>query len=362
MKRKNVLLLFVSIMLLFVGCTKKEDLSSYLSGKTFYNTVDEFGNAEHAKIWFGKDGSFVLGDNFHDGYYEANGTWTVKEDVCTLEVKDSGVGDFSTIIFEIKDEDTIILKTTLAGSKEGDTFTTTKVTTTVSTSTPETTNNNEVTYEVFTSACSTNNKSTLEIRSDGSFTFIDRNNLGVTEVNGTYVDKGNYLELSNFAPNNPFGESIKSISFKKHSKDIYILETDLPVSATGDVFTKDGACPTEFVQTPLENNFHNTRWIHEKTDMVSNDEFLPSLQLMNVQGKGYSFVFTENNYAGMAQITGTFSTDGRYIVCDVEDASQMKGFAGEGIKYIEFEIKDDKTLVLLSNINMSQAGDLFYLE
>ena len=198
----------------------------------------------------------------------------------------------------------------------------------------------------------------MELRSDGSFTFLDRNEFGITEVNGTYKDRGDYLELSNI-DNNPFGGSTTSISLKKYNANTYILQTDLPISMHGDVFTKDGNCPAELVKTPIENNYHNTSWIHEKTDMVANDEFLPSVQFMNIQGKGYSFAFTENCYSAMVQITGSYTADERYIICTVEDGSQLKGFAGEGIQYIEFEVINEKTLKLLSDINMSKAGDLF---
>ena len=126
MKRKiGILILMV---LLLCSCGKKEQGTVYeLAGKTYYNTVDNYGNEDHSKIWFGKDGSFVLNDNFFEGYYDITGTWSLKENVCTLKVKETGVGSFSTIIFEVKDNDTLILKTNLAGSVSDDTFSTTEI-------------------------------------------------------------------------------------------------------------------------------------------------------------------------------------------------------------------------------------------
>ena len=69
-------------MSLVSGCSKKDEKPTYdLAGKTFYNTVDEYDNAEHSSVWFGKDGSFVLKDNYFDGYYQVVGDWSLKENV-----------------------------------------------------------------------------------------------------------------------------------------------------------------------------------------------------------------------------------------------------------------------------------------
>lgn len=109
----SVFILLLALLLCLSGCKKTEEKTGYdLSGKTYYNTVDEYGNEEHSKVWFGKDGSFVLKDNYSGGFIESSGTWSVSENVATLEVTDTG----KKIIFEIVDEDTLKLKTTLMGS------------------------------------------------------------------------------------------------------------------------------------------------------------------------------------------------------------------------------------------------------
>ena len=68
-----ITLILVVMMALLNGCTKEEKPTYDIAGKTFYNTVDEYGNAEHSNVWFGKDGSFVLKDNYFDGYYHCFG-------------------------------------------------------------------------------------------------------------------------------------------------------------------------------------------------------------------------------------------------------------------------------------------------
>ncbi|MBR4462515.1 MAG: Ig-like domain-containing protein [Erysipelotrichaceae bacterium] len=121
MKRKIGIMIL--LLMLLCSCKKQEPEPGFdLGGKTYYNTVDNYGNENHSKLWFGKDGSFVLTDNFYDGYYDITGSWSLKEDVCTLDVETTGVGTFSTILFEVKDDETLILKTNLAGSVSGDTF------------------------------------------------------------------------------------------------------------------------------------------------------------------------------------------------------------------------------------------------
>ena len=100
MKRFIVILLTVLIL---CSCTKKSNHD--IAGKTYYNTVDEYGNSEHSKVWFGKDNSFVINDNFFDGSYEISGKWSINENVINLEVEKTGVGEFKTIKFEITDDD-----------------------------------------------------------------------------------------------------------------------------------------------------------------------------------------------------------------------------------------------------------------
>ena len=126
MKRKIGMM--VLLVMLLCSCTgKKEPKAKYdLGGKTFYNTVDNYGHEDHAKVWFGKDGTFVLNDSYKDGYYDVTGNWTLKEDVCSLEVKETGQGSYGTIIFEVKDNDTLVLKTGLSGSASDDVFSTTE--------------------------------------------------------------------------------------------------------------------------------------------------------------------------------------------------------------------------------------------
>ena len=374
---KKILVLML-ILLMFSSCTKKQDYSSFVSGKTFYNTVDDYGNVDHSKIWFGKDGSFVIQDNFFDGINEMSGTWKTENNVCTLTVDKTGVGEYKTVKFEIKDEDTIILKTTLAGSKSEDSFSTTEVKGSSQTNTNSNTGSNtntnqgstnnssnqnsgsnsnktEVTYNTYYS-CISNSK--LILMSDGSASFIDANELSIMEGNCSYSVSGEYLTLSNFVPNNPFGKDIK---FKKQSNSIYVLETDVGISAVGDVFAIDGACPAGSEKIIWENNYHNTVWKHEPINDV-NQEYLPTIELFQIQGIGYSFVFTENVYAGMAQFTGVYSADERYLICSIVDNKQLTGFAGQDLQYIEFELINPTTLVLLTDINMSRAGDKFILE
>ena len=97
MKKKVAILLAAAVVLLSLcGCTpsrKEEETSgpAYdLAGKTYYNTVDNYGHEDHSKVWFGKDGSFVMNDSYSQGYYDITGTWALNEDVCTLTVDNTG--------------------------------------------------------------------------------------------------------------------------------------------------------------------------------------------------------------------------------------------------------------------------------
>ena len=120
--KKLICLLFVFLL---CACGPKDNVEQTpaIAGKTYFNTVDEFDNAEHSKIWFGKDGSFVMKDCFFDGYYELSGKWSIEKGVVTLNVEN---GKFDKVIFEVKDDDSLTLKSTLTGSSSDTLFTTTK--------------------------------------------------------------------------------------------------------------------------------------------------------------------------------------------------------------------------------------------
>ena len=122
MKKLLSILMVLLIAVSLGACSKKPKGTAYdLGGKTFYNTADAFNSEDHSKVWFGKDGSFVFTDTSLSGAYDISGSWSLKENVCTLEATDGFSGK---IIFEIENDETMQLKTSLSGSKSGDSFTT----------------------------------------------------------------------------------------------------------------------------------------------------------------------------------------------------------------------------------------------
>ena len=119
-KAKRLFFFLLCMILVLSGCTKKEENKADLGGKTFYNTAG--GYREPANIWFGKDGSFVMTDSLKEGTYQISGKWSVKENVVTLDVESTGAGDFTKILFEIRDDKTLTLKTALEGSAADQVF------------------------------------------------------------------------------------------------------------------------------------------------------------------------------------------------------------------------------------------------
>ncbi|MBR4470769.1 MAG: hypothetical protein IKS54_05570, partial [Erysipelotrichaceae bacterium] len=75
MKKKIIVLLMMVLCLMtcLSACTKKEEPepvvqpSFELAGKTYFNTVDNYGHEDHSKLWLGKDGTFVMADSYADG-------------------------------------------------------------------------------------------------------------------------------------------------------------------------------------------------------------------------------------------------------------------------------------------------------
>ena len=356
--KKLICLLFVFLL---CACGPKENTQEtpVIAGKTYFNTVDEFDNLEHSKIWFGKDGSFVMKDNFYDGYYEITGTWSVKENVCTAEVESSGVGNFTQILFEIKDEDTLILKTTLAGSKMDDVFSTTEVKGSGSESGNTNTPHSDISHVFSTQEGSyfvfwnSNQKddtvSMVELIGNDMIIFQDRNDGSVNEFQGTFKEEGGYIVITTAAKEHPFPDRMVGERFLKiEDKNTLILEQDFPISAAGDVFSA----------TSPNYDGDYAKYKHEPSEMCD-DQYLPMIEFYSADRD--SFVFTENLFSGMAEIYGVFDETDKGYVCHVEDAHLLEGFAGADVKTIEFEKKDKNTLVLKTDICLSQAGYLFVL-
>ena len=130
MKRKGFYGLLLAALLLF-GCAGNNSESgdtnskaSYdLGGRTYYNTVNEYNNEDHSWIRFDKDGNFFMTDNVEHGRYEISGKWTLKDKTVSLEVGEESTAK-SHYTFEVKDGNTLVLKTVMGGSKPEQIFST----------------------------------------------------------------------------------------------------------------------------------------------------------------------------------------------------------------------------------------------
>ena len=64
----------------------------------------------------------------------------------------------------------------------------------------------------------------------------------------------------------------------------------------------------------------------------------------------------------MEHYKGWYEANGIEIICHVEDASTMKGFAGQDVTTIMFKVKDINTIVFSTDLCMSLLGDEFYIK
>ncbi|MBO4919328.1 MAG: hypothetical protein J5365_04150, partial [Erysipelotrichaceae bacterium] len=250
----KLLVLLISLTLILCGCTKKTEQSAAkydLGGKTYYNHDDRYELSDASSVWFGKDGSFVLRDNYFDGWYQITGTWAVSENVVTLDVTETGVGEFTKIRFEIKDDSELILKTSIAGSQSDDHFRTDK---------PEITDTVELIYTTYYDADSPfTNKSYLELNEDGSFLLADMDDFGIFEYTGTYVLIGENLILNI----DHDIDGLSQIFMTRTDADTFVLNQNLGVARTGDRFCIPGTDPA--IPGPEgAPTLENSEWRHEK--------------------------------------------------------------------------------------------------
>lgn len=348
MKKLFLILSVCFVVLSFCGCTKKTEeaeKNTYdLGGRTYYNTVNEYGQKDHAKVWFGKDGTFVFTEA--DGNnYEITGSYKIEEDVCTLSA-DSG--NVTKILFEIKDQDTLILKTSLSGSKADQTFSTTEIK--GSDVSPEKKEEEiDISGTYYNSAQPGNSKSFLTINKDGSIEFVDIEGLGAIQITGTYEREEELIGILDFEPEDAFGENIDSIFFIIKEKGKLVLDTDIGGSKQGDVFLFGELLPAE--EDLSFRRYHNM--MHPDVQ----ESYTPSMEFLD----DGNFIFTENCFSGMGQYNGWYEKKDDKYICHVTDASSMKGYAGQDVTQIDFEIRDEKSIVLRTDLCMSLSGDFFEL-
>ncbi len=352
MKNAKILLALIIAALCLCACTSKKEEEEVkpaydIAGKTYYNTVDNYGHDDHAKVWLGKDGSFVFNDSYSDGYYEVSGTWTINENVCTLNVEKTGAGSFSKILLEVEDADTLGLKTNLEGSRSGDTFSINEIKgSTVKPDEKKEEEKKEDSKEGETS----NEIPTEDIKCTGLTSLY--NNYWAYEGVKNYD-----LEVKKIPADSNEVVTYKSDDESVVTVDAYGYATAVKEGKTkihikcGDVERVVGFETRSKTPKAVAMTFRSR---HDDIDK----NLRPSVYF---DGAG-NFVFTENCYSGMGKYKGTYTRDDDdHYICKVVDASSMQGYMGEDVKEIVFKILDDNTLRLKTPLCMSAANDIFDL-
>ena len=354
-RRLQIIIMLIIGLMCLCACTPKdnEKKNEYeLGGKTYYNTVDNYGHEDHSKVWFGKDGSFVFNDSYEDGYDEITGKWELSDNVCTLQA-DSG--SFSKIIFELKDENTVTLRTSLKGSKADDAFSTTEIKgSDVKPKTDNTENN--------TTQNTTNN--TTENTTDNSTT--PKEEIPCTGITSLYKNYWSTVGAKKWdleirpVPEN----TTDKMSFKSNDENVVTIDAEGKATAVGPGKTTiDVTCGNQKLTVGFEVKGGESSGPEGagvaktfKTKMADlNDMFQPSVFF----DSGF-FTFTENCYDSMRQYKGIYDIKDGYYYLTVSEHN-LQGYAGQDVTEIVFKIVDEKTLKLKTQLCMSTNGDLFYL-
>ncbi len=370
MKKRTILFVMFCILLCLSGCasSKKEEEPAGpaydLGGKTYYNTVDNYGHDNHSKVWFGKDGSFVLSDSYTGGYYDIDGSWTLNENVVTLNVDKSGQGSYSKIIFEVEDNDTLKLKTTLEGSKSDDTFSINEIkgsSVKPADSGSSGSSDSSGSGSGGSSSSSGSDTSSSETKPDTSSEKIP-----CTGLTSLYKNYWAYEGVKSYdlevkaEPSN----TTDKITYKVDDENVVKVNENGIATAVNEgktqIHIKCGDIErTVNFETRKKGATEGARTFKANVKDVD-DKFQPTIYF---DGAG-NFDFTENTYVGMGHFKGTYKKneeENRYYLT-VTDASTMQGFAGADVKEIVFKIVDDKTLKLKTDLCMSYNSLYFYLQ
>ena len=330
-------------------CSKKGDLFTTDGEKTsaelpeshwIHAPIEDVLSDYLPSVDFNSDGTFVFTENCYNGFGYYNGTWeiTQKGYVCHVTDASSMEGragaDVKEIVFEVKGEGVLVLKTNLCMSMDGDEFDSRKLHTVI----------------YYNASMDSPDKSRIELTNNGTFRLVEVNGTGELTVEGVYGKDMEFLMFSNFPAFDDFnGNKVQNFEFQQMPDGSLVLNEDLMFSHKGDVFTIDGKLP----ETPQPGG-SGVRFVHEPIEDV-NESYLPEIVLED-NGR---FVLTENCYAGMGQYLGTWKIKDNFIKLTVDDASSMQGFTGGDVKEITFELNGENVITLKTDLCMSRNGDRF---
>lgn len=209
-------------------------------------------------------------------------------------------------------------------------------------------------YVEYFNALQEENKSSLRLYDSGEFELIERNGTNEFTVKGLYGREGNTYMFSNFDSfNTMYGDIVYNFEFFIEDDGSLFLNEDLFTSHFGTPFTKDGQLPEWYSHGGM---IYGQRFVRED-DGYTTEEYFPYIDLY----EDSTFMFIENCFAMMNDLQGTYEDNGKQIICKVE-RNNLMGFKGEDVTEIIFDKSDDKTLILQTEICMSQIGDKFLLK
>lgn len=358
MKKLFSILLALALLVLS-ACTPKTPETKYnIAGKTYYNASDISMSEERSRIWFGSDNSFVLLDNYGTQSDEITGTWKIDNNVIILSRKDNN----QELRFEIRDEHRIIIKSSLNSCDFDTIFSDDEKYAKDSTSNNQS-DSKEIVKTLYNASwfvSTKQDKPSVTLYADRTFVLSEKpENAKPVEISGMYgIAEDGTIMFSNFDSFKDMnGNDVHNFELLYADGKTYILRIDLIASYAGSQFNESGDFDhyLDFDQG-IDNQFETTTWVHEPTEQ-SLPEYYPNFTIYD----DLSFVFEENVYAGLAHYKGYCQKYDNGFGCGVTDASEMQGFAGQDVKYIEFKYDSDgKTLILQTDLCMSMSGDKFF--
>ena len=232
----SVLIALFTVCAMLLGACGAEpvvpDVAPVTANVTEYvNTVEEFGNTVHSSVRIGDDGRFVLKDNYSAGTNEITGTWTLSEGTYTLKVESSKIGNYQTIVFEVKDEDNLILKTNLIGSKAEQIFSADPNAEMISLNAED-----DFKYGQYNNISKKDSfyRSYIIFYRKGTFSYVDTDNVNSIVIGGKFTHDNDRL-ICTYEEDG----TQKLCDIQIQNDGVLVLLNDLGDSKTGNLFSTD---------------------------------------------------------------------------------------------------------------------------
>ena len=184
------------------------------------------------------------------------------------------------------------------------------------------------------------------IRSEG------KNWCMITHISGMDLENDLYevMEVKFDITNNTYIVNLREDGFDYVN---FVMHVDISALRAGIIKAENLFNGEEINEYMIGEVYALRKYVMNTSDTI--DRYRPSVEMFS-NGR---YIFVENLYEGMANVTGIYHTNGSELYLRVVDNSQMQGFAGDDLKEIGFTVSGN-SIYSMQDVCFTRKGSEFF--